>query len=143
MAEVADSQTDRCRTLLFGDEDHVPFDIDTYPYTGEHSLNATNPLQLKKGCEVKQHCLFFKDSDMANLQLATDSKGFPTFEDFRVPWTPKTGKEILDNAAWLFDDQSYMHIWGVGHYVGTGAIGSYRAVPHPNVSAEMYFHLKN
>lgn len=69
-----------------------------------------------------------------NLQLGSDTKGFPTSEDYASPFSVRDATELVENSYVMFDDESLMTIHGVGVYKGPVAIGSYRAVPHSNAS---------
>jgi len=95
-------------------------------------------LEFHPGCPKTQHCLLFEDDMVGNLMGASSSTAFPIYQNVLLAdhgsLNPENAEQILRNAKILFDDNSYMYIEGVGLYTSPTGIGSYRAVPHSNVS---------
>lgn len=87
-----------CNSLAFAGGDGEEFDPIHHPFSHAHTENGSKPLRFRKGCPETQHCLFFKDDLFMNLQLGSDSKGFPTSEDYASPFSVQTGEQLLENS---------------------------------------------
>lgn len=108
---------------------------DSVPYTFQEQERGEKPFNFSARCYETQECLGVRDDTLWNLRVAASGTSFLIFENSLLPHlSPPTAKAIIDNAHVLFDDESIMHIEGVGTYKGATAIGNYLAIPHQIVS---------
>lgn len=111
----------------------APSSCDTLNFEGSFKLVA------RDGCDVdEQHCLFLKDVTVMNLRLAADSVAFASnFDDYVL--TTKYAEEgvgtplyssveniTLENSELLYNENSIMHVEGVGKFVGAQAIRNFK-----------------
>lgn len=108
---------------------------DTVPYTYKEQENGEKPFNFSDNCYETQECLGIRDDILWNLRTAGPGTAFLIFENILLPdLSPANGQSIVDNAQILFDNDSVMHIEGVGTFFGATGIGSYLAIPHQVVS---------
>lgn len=107
----------------------------TVPYTYKEQERGERMFAFADQCVEMQQCLGIRDDMLWNAQVAAFGTAFPTFENDNLPkLSPSGGQAVIDNSCVLFDEESVMHIEGVGIFKGPIGIGSYLAVPHSQVS---------
>ena len=104
------------------------------PYTYERQEEGEKPFTLAPGCEETQRCLFMPDDKIFNVITGGEAV-FPTFQNLLSERSPSI-EQVLVNSEIVFDDESVMHVKGIGTYKGPTGIGEYRIIPQFLVDIE-------
>ena len=102
----------------------------SHRYTPTHT--QTVKLDNERHSLTQPQCLNFNDEETANIMLSS-LRYLKTSEDILSKYSPRTGRDLLENSYATYDAHSQMYIYGVGKYKGPDAIGNYKAIPHQKV----------